>query len=322
MATAFSAAADDKAFSYVPEIHGAMRGRWEVNTNSGDQRFQVRNTRVTLGGKIAPQIGYFVQTDFCDRGSMKILDAYGYLGLAKGLDLRMGQFRMPFGVEPFRAPANYIFSNRSFMGKQVMNYRAVGARLAYTLPKTPVTLEFGAFNPKSIGDHTPWNRTVAYSGKATFADVKGPNATGLTFSASYGSIKPAAVRANLVDAFASWQNSNVLVAGEYMYKHYCNSSAKNNHSWLAFVDWHKPVSLGMFNQWSVQGRYDGMTDHMNMTTGAIESKRQRVTLGTTLTYQYKAVHADVRLNYEKYFGGYKENGYSPDVLSAELVVRF
>lgn len=54
---------------------------------------------------------------------------------------------------------------------------------------------------------------------------------------------------------------------------------------------------------------------------ALESKRQRATIGSTLTYTYKAVHADVRLNYEKYFD-YKEGAYSPDRFVAELVVRF
>ena len=45
------------------------------------------------------------------------------------------------------------------------------------------------------------------------------------------------------------------------------------------------------------------------------------TIGSTLTYTYKAVHADVRLNYEKYFD-YKEGGYSPDVFVTEVVFRF
>lgn len=315
-AAAVPAFAADKEFSYMPEIHGALRARWELNTNSGEQRFQVRNARVTLGGKIHHSISYFIQTDFCDQGKMKILDAYGRFDIIKGLYVQAGQFRMPFGVETFRAPANYIFANRSFMGKQIMNYRAVGGKVGYTLPKTPLTLEFGVFNPYAIGDHDKWSKTVAYSGKALY---KLPE--GFTVSAGYASIKPAAVRANLIDGCIEWQNSNVLVVGEYMWKNYCGHGLKDNHSWVAFVDWHKPVKLGAFNRWSIQGRYDGMTDHYNMTSLALESKRQRATIGSTLTYTYKAVHADVRLNYEKYFD-YKEGAYSPDRFVAELVVRF
>lgn len=313
-AVALVASADE--VSYVPEIHGALRSRFELNTKSGDQRFQVRNARVTLEGKVAPSISYFVQTDLCDAGTMKILDAYGKIGITKGLYFQAGQFRMPFGVETFRAPQNYIFANRSFMGKQIMNYRAVGFKMGYTLPKTPLTLEFGAFNPTAIGNHNVWNRTLTYAGKATY---KLP--AGFTLSASYGSIRPAGLRANLIDGCLTWQNTNWLIAGEYMYKHYCHHAANDVNSYVAFVDWHKPVKIGAFNQWSVQARFDGMTDHTNMTTLAIEDARKRATIGSTLTYKYKAMHADIRLNYEKYFS-YKEKGYSPDVLVAELVVRF
>lgn len=322
-AVASLASAAEKDFSYVPEIHGALRTRWEINTNSGEQRFQVRNARVTLGGKIAPSLSYFFQTDLCDAGKMKILDAYAKFDVVKGLFVQAGQFRMPFGVEPFYAPANYIFANRSFMGKQVMNYRAVGGKIGYTLPKTPLTLEFGVFNPTAIGDHNVWSKTVAFSGKALYKLPKG-----FSISAGYASIKPADVRANLIDACLQWQNSNWLIAGEYMFKHYRqrnldggSGNPDDNHSYVVFVDWHKPVNCGMFNQWSIQARFDGMTDHTNMTTLALEAARKRATIGTTLTYKYKAVHADVRVNYEKYFD-YKEGGYSPDRFVAELVVRF
>ncbi len=316
-AAALTGAADDgKGISYVPEIHGALRTRWEINTSTAEQRFQVRNARVTLGGKIAPSISYFIQSDVCDAGKMKILDAYGRFDIIKGLYAQMGQFRMPFGVEPFYAPANYIFANRSFMGKQVMNYRAVGGKVGYTLPKTPLTLEFGVFNPTAIGDHNVWSKTVAFSGKALY---KLPE--GFTLSAGYASIKPGFVRANLIDACLMWQNSNLIVAGEYMFKHYRDNAYDDNHSYVFFVDWHKPVKCGVFNQWSVQARYDGMTDHGYMTDYKVEDSRQRVTIGSTLTYKYKAVHADVRLNYEKYFD-YKVDGHSPDVFVAELVFRF
>lgn len=315
-AVALTATADDKGFSFIPEFHGAFRGRWEVQTNTGDQRFQVRNARLSLAGKVAPSISYFFQTDLCDRGTMKILDAYGRFDIIKGLYVQAGQFRMPFGIEPFYGPGNYIFANRSFMGKQVMNYRAVGGKIGYTLPKTPLTLEFGVFNPKAIGDHTAWNRTVNFSGKALY---KLPS--GFTFSAGYASIKPGTVRANLIDACIQWQNNNLLIAGEYMYKHYRGNSYKDNHSYVVFVDWHKPVNCGVFNQWSIQARFDGMTDHGHMTQNLIEESRNRATIGTTLSYKYKAVHADVRVNYEKYFG-YKENGNNPDLVTAELVIKF
>ena len=226
---------------------------------------------------------------------------------------------MPFGVEPFRAPANYYFANRSFMAKQVMNYRAVGAKLSYTLPKTPLTIEAGAFNPANMADHNVWSKTVAWSAKALY---KLP--AGFSLSAGYASVKPGERRANLIDGFAGWENKNWLVCAEYMYEKYCNAKHKDAHSYLAFVDWHIPVKWWLFNRWSVQARYDGMTDHYSLAqTGddTFDAARQRVTIGSTLTYTFKAVHADFRLNYEAYTQ-WKGEGKSPDRFVAEIVVRF
>ena len=81
----------DKDFSYVPEIHGALRTRYEMDLDGDGSRFQVRNARVSLAGKIAPTIDYFAQTDLCDRGKMKILDAWGRIGIVRGLAFQAGQ---------------------------------------------------------------------------------------------------------------------------------------------------------------------------------------------------------------------------------------
>lgn len=318
LATACMAVAQEKDFSYTPELHGVIRARWELNTNSGNQRFRVRNARLSVGGKIHPSISYFFQTEY-DKSMMQILDAYGRFDIVKGLYVQAGQFRMPFGVEPFRAPANYIFANRSFMGNQVMNYRAVGAKVGYAIPKTPLTLEFGVFNPYTIkfSGGQKWGKDVTYAGKLTWAFPAGVN-----IAVGYGSIKPNDIsRANLIDAALSWQNANVLAAVEYMCKNYCRSGIETNHSYVAYVDWHKSVKWGAFNRWSVQGRFDGMTKHWSIENDAYQPKRNRATIGTTLTCTYKAVHADVRVNYEKYFG-FKEGGYSPDQFVIETVFRF
>lgn len=320
LATALSAAAGEpEAFNYKPELHGVIRARWEMNTNSGMQRFRVRNARLSVGGKIHPSISYFFQTEY-DNSKMQILDAYGKFDIVKGLSVQAGQFRMPFGVEPFRAPANYIFANRSFMGNQIMNYRAVGGMVSYAIPKTPVTLQFGVFNPYTItfSGGQKWSKDVTYAGKAS---LKLPE--GFRLDAGYASIKPNdnQIRANLIDGALAWENRNVLAAVEYMYEHYCNNAYKRTNSWVGYVDWHKDVKWGAFNRWSIQGRYDGMTNHLDLNTMTDQAHRDRATIGSTVTCTYKAVHADIRVNYEKYFG-FKQDGFSPDQFVIETVFRF
>ena len=94
--TATAEEAPEASFSYVPNIHGAMRARWEDDLDASRSRFQLRNARVSLDGRIHPTIDYFLQVDLCDQGSMKFLDGWARIKVAEGLKFQAGQFRMPF----------------------------------------------------------------------------------------------------------------------------------------------------------------------------------------------------------------------------------
>lgn len=321
LAAALRSPAQDDV-DYKPNIHGAIRSRWEMETNSGESRFQVRNARLTVDGKIAPTIDYYAQTDLCDQGKMKILDAWGRLHLTQSLAIQAGQFRMPFGVESFRSPSNYLFANRSFMGKIMCNYRKVGAKLIYNVPcSLPLLLEAGAFNKGTIATHDEWdkNNGYSYAGKAilTLGRFK------LTGGAM--TIKPEDSRIYMYDGAVTWENSHILAAAEYMYEHYADNGHDGAHSYCAYVDYHRPVKIGMFNQWSVQGRFDGITAYWSgLNDAPTLDARNRITVGSTLTYKYKSVFADIRLNYEKYFyHRYVDiaKGFD-DKIVAELAIRF
>lgn len=319
--------AEKEKVDLVPKIHGALRTRWEMNTDDGANRFQVRNARVTLDGKIAPSIDYFVQTDLCNAGKMQILDAWGRLGITDHLKFQAGQFRMPFGTDCFKAPANYIFANRSFIGKQMCNVRAVGAKLSYTIfsdEMNDMLLEGGAFNPTVISDHNKWVKTLAYAAKISYRIRNVKLATGIQ------SIEPDSVRMNLLGGSVTWTCGRWLVEGEYMNKHYTHKSHKSAHAYNLYADYRMPVKAGVFNQASVQARFDGMTAHSTGTRNADgdlitnHPARNRVTVGGTLSYIHKAVHCDVRLDYEKYFyhSGVTIPQGDGDKICAELVIRF
>ena len=320
-----SAPADE--VDYTPEIHGALRTRFEADLDGAGSRFQVRNARVTLAGKIAPSIDYFAQTDLCDRGKMKILDAWGRIGITKGLAFQAGQFRMPFGTDCFRAPANYIFANRSFIGKQMCNVRAVGAKLSYTLPLVEgqsLQVEGGAFNPTSIADHEKWVKEMSYAAKVAYTVRNVKVAGGIQ------SIEPDSVRTNLWGASLTWTPGRWTFEGEYMHKHYTRDAHRAAQAWVMWADYSMPVKAGVFNRASFQARWDGMTPHSDASRNAdrllstTHQARNRVTAGATLSYVRKAVHCDLRLDYEKYF--YHSGAIVPagegDKICCEMVIRF
>ena len=322
--TALTTRASDSTFTYRPNIHATLRTRFELATETGDYRFQVRNARVIADGRIAPSIDYFINLDLCDRGKIKILDVWARIAASSKLNFQAGQFRMPFGVAPFRAPHLYFFANRSFVAKQMCNYRAVGVKAAYRIAK-PLEVEMGIFTPTAIGDHTPWCKKVVWGGRALLTPG------GWKMSAGVLSVRPSGVRANLADAMAGWSNSRWTVEGEYMYKHYVHHAFKPAHAYSVYANYQMPVKAGVFNRLSFQGRFDGLTDHSDASTndkGQInltDPQRNRVTVGSTISYiRSKNIFVDLRLNYEKYFYSHSfvPTPENADKIVAELVLRF
>lgn len=322
--SALAMAAADSTFTYIPQIHATLRPRLEVATESGEYRFQMRNARLVISGYAARPVDYFINIDLCDRGKMKILDAWGRLAVSRQFRVQAGQFRMPFGIDPFRAPHQYYFANRSFIGKQMCNYRSVGAKLDY-MPVAGLNLEFGVFNPTAIGDHEVWSKKLAYAGRAVFTPGAWKFATG------YMSIRPHGVRANLIDATAGWSAGRWIVEGEYMYKHYVHASHVAAHAYSIFADYRMPIHAGYFNRLSFQGRFDGLTDHSDSSVNAdgllytTDHARNRITVGSTISYIHsKSVFVDFRVDYEKYFysHGFKADAADGDRIVAELVFRF
>lgn len=322
----FASKADStEKVNYIPQIHGVARARFEYSTEHGDYRFQVRNARLNVGGKVASWADYYMQADFCDRGKIKMLDAWARIWVTKEIGFQAGQFRMPFGVDPFRAPATYIFANRSFVGKQMCNVRAVGFKAIWQPSTLPLCIEAGAFNPGTIGDHTPWHNTLTFASKLSLRHRN------ITLSTGFQSVRPDGVRANLVDGAVGWRSGRWTLEGEYMWKHYTRDRFRDAHAYLIWADYAMPLKSGIFNRLSFQGRFDGLTAHSSAQPDGDghlvtdDPARTRLTIGSTISYiRTKSMGLDLRVNYENYF---YHSGYTPDAdggnkLTAEIIVRF
>ena len=313
---------------YVPKIHGVIRTRWEGEfAHDGEdfhQRFQVRNARLLVEGNVLRNVGYYVRIDACDRGKMKILDAWVRWTIDRHWRVQAGQFRIPFGTDCFRGPGSYYFANRSFVGKYLLNIRQVGAKVGYYGSKIPLTVEAGMFNATPMTDHEPWQDAMDYAVKATY------KLGNVTLASSFASVEPYGVRMNVISESATWQWDRIIVEGEYVNKHYTNHAHDAVDGWNVFGSYALPLHKSVFNQLFSLARYDGMLAH---STGKPDSdgllptddpRRHRITVGSQLAYVKKPLKALIRLNYEHYFYGSgtpAPQGESNKVV-AELVVTF
>lgn len=308
----------------IPEVGGVLRTRYEYMTLDDLNRFAVRNVRVWVKGKIIPRLSYVVCTDLCDQGKFQFLDAYGKFDIGSGFAVQAGQFRIPFGVDPFRGPGSYIFSDRSFIGRDIDNIRAVGVQGSYTFQKSlPAKITLGIFGPNAISDQNHWSKTIFYALKAEFPMRP------FIITGGYQTIKPDIVKVNMVDACLSFRKSRWKAEAEYIYEHYKHHSFPDCHSYNIWVDYAIPLKKTIFNEISFQARFDAASNYwdaygLNENLNATHPDRKRITIGSTLAYTKKPFKCELMLNYEKYFypTGYTHPDGRNDKVVTELVIQF
>lgn len=320
--------------SYLPVIHGTVRGKYEYQTGESEGRFEVRNARVSVEGNVLPSVSYKAEIDLSDEGEIKMLDAFASVKPWQGVYISAGQMRVPFTIDAHRSPHKQFFANRSFIAKQVGNVRDVGVTAGYTLPTAmPVILEAGAYNGRTIltDQKNSWRKGVSYSAKAQLFPARGFNIT-----LGIQGMKPTTVNQTSYDAGVYYENDRLHIEAEYLYKTYAHNAYDDVQSVNTFISYGVPVKR-VFKRISFLARYDFMTSQWDgktfgKTDGQVDynkietsdAKRSRVTGGITFSLG-GPFQTDLRLNYEKYFYGkmeYLAKASEKDKLVLELMVHF
>lgn len=288
---------------YMPEIHGTIRAKYEYEPQIDKGRFEIRNARMSVEGKIIPIVRYKAEIDLSDEGQIKMLDAYARLQPDDRLKFTFGQMRVPFSIDAHRSPHMQYFANRSFIAKQVGNVRDVGAAAAWTFgSEAPVTLEGGIFNGSGLTNQKHfWTSNYNFSFKSQICLWRQFN---IVLSCQKAGAKD--VNTYMYDAGVYWGNSRWHIEAEYMRKNYSRNAFESVNAVDAFAAYRLPLKRnGM--ALSFLGRYDYMSDHSDGTkdeTGLLKAddpERHRLTGGLTLSLGRGALQADIRLNYEQYF---------------------
>lgn len=319
--------------SYVPQISGTLRGKYEWQTNEKEGRYQVRTARMALTGKVLPVVGYKVEIDLSDKGHIRMLDAYSELAFSRDWKVRIGQMRVPFTIDAHRGPFEQYFANRSFIAKQVGNVRDVGASLRYDLPSAfPIILEGGLFNGSGLTNQEDfWRQGINFSAKARLLFP-----LGLTVSLSAQKTTPGGQsRIMMYDAAAFWEKGPLHLEAEYLYKHYADGAFPPVHCYEIFGDYAFPLNHRLFKRLDVLARYDYMGAHSDGyrylngkrdLAGSLivnDAQRGRLTLGFTLSFDYDRLKSNIRLNFEKYFYDGKNGAPLPHISERDkLVLEF
>lgn len=305
--------------TYIPEIHGTIRAKYEYEPTIGKGRFEIRNARMSVEGKIIPIVRYKAEIDLSDEGAIKMLDAYVRLQPKEQLKFTFGQMRVPFSIDAHRSPHLQYFANRSFIAKQVGNVRDVGAAGGWTFGSpVPVTLEGGIFNGSGLTNQKHfWTSNYNFSFKSQICLWRQFN---IVLSCQKAGASD--VNTYLYDGGAYWEDIRWHVEAEYLRKHYAHHAFNPVNAVDVFAVYRLPVKIGNMSL-SFLGRYDYMSDHSSGTkneNGLLKTddpERHRLTGGLTLSLGRGALQADIRLNYEQYF--YNE-GVAPSISERNKIV--
>lgn len=295
-----SRAAD--SLTYRPDVHATIRAKYEYQPQMGKGRFEIRNARVSIQGRLLPVANYKAEIDLSDEGAIRMLDTYVMFAAKRRFSLTVGQMRVPFTIDAHRSPHLQYFANRSFIAKQVGNVRDVGAVAGFTFTgRCPITLEAGIFNGSGLTDQKNfWTSDYNFAVKAQ-AVMANRFHTVACFQRAGSDL----AEVDMYDAGAYYESGRWHVEGEYLRKRYLHADFPAVNAVNAFAAYRLPLKR-VFSAVTFLGRYDYMSDHSkgiadeNGALQADDPQRHRLTGGITLSLGTSKLQTDIRINYERY----------------------
>jgi len=307
---------------YKPNIEGSIRAKYEYNTNENEHRFQVRNARFSVNGKLSSITSYKAEIDLSDEGVTRMLDAYIRIQPLEWLRFTIGQQKIPFSTDNIRSPHQLYFANRSFIGKQLTGLRDVGFTIDFINSKSiPFDFSAGIYNGTGLYNQKTWRKPDEMS---YVARLKVKPLSNMELFANVNSICPTDLRMNLFNAGAWVEFYKLHLETEVFYKTYQDDTYNPTQGFFAFASYNIfTKGTRLLRKISPVFRYDMMTDNVRFDdSGNIKSDvaRSRITGGLTFSLN-KPFLNDIRLNYEQYF-------YAPGIENSdnkfvvEFVVKF
>jgi hypothetical protein len=300
---------------FLPDLDGILKTKFEFDLNNNLVRFEVRNARFGVKGKINKWFSYRAELDLSDEGIIKMLDAYVKYNPIPNLSLYMGQRKVPFSSDYLRNPAENIFANRSFLAKYINEgLRDIGFYADYKINTAiPLELSFGAVN--GTGNNNPqWIKKPNIVGRITAGSDEGIRLAGNIFTGEAGFEN----NLEMYGGEVRYVKGNFFIESEYVSRKWTDTLSariKENgfyiHSWYNFK-----LKNRMLQILTPTARYD----IMGTSYTGNGSDASRITLGLNAGFEPKQFYAEIRLNYEKYLKRYLP--IHTDKATVEFIGRF
>jgi phosphate-selective porin OprO/OprP len=168
-----SLGADGFSFSsadsnFVAQLHGVVQfdNRTFINDGgiNGNSGFLLRRARPIFSGTVYNDFSYFFQPEL-GGSTVQILDAYANYHYSDGLQLEVGKFKPPVGLEPLQSDTTLLFNERSLVSA-LLPYRDLGVQLHGDLAEGRVNWAAAIVNGAP-----DWNTTTTNQSFQSFVGV-------------------------------------------------------------------------------------------------------------------------------------------------------
>jgi phosphate-selective porin OprO/OprP len=158
----------DKAFKM--KVGGRVQGDYLSfdDNNSADSSFDMRRARIYASGKLYKHTKFKAQLDFGEGKDANLKDGYLNFGYLKWAQVKVGQYKEPFGLEELTSSKYIDFSERSTAVNNLAPSRDIGLMLHSAFGKGTVGYGLGIFNGNGSNNKRDENDDKDVAGRIYF----------------------------------------------------------------------------------------------------------------------------------------------------------
>jgi hypothetical protein len=300
---------------YLPDIDGIVKTKIEYDLDNSKIRFEVRNARFGVTGKINDFMSYKAQIDINDEGKMKMLDAYIRITPITGLDLYLGQRKLPFSTDYMRNPAENIFANRSFLTKYINEgMRDIGLFTDYILDgNVPLEVLCGLGNGTG-GNNPQWISRPDLIGRVILGPLNGFRIAGNIYSGE----REYRDDLSMLGGEIRYSTGSFFVESEYIRRNWTDTLSLRQHDDGLYI--HSYYNFSINNKLIYMVSPTARWDFIGSSVFGKEIDANRITLGINVGFEPKQFYSELRINYENYLKG--SLPVHTDKLTLEFIARF
>ncbi len=127
------------------------------NQARADSRFDIRRARLNLSGHLTPEMNCQLAFEFQGNETRKLVDAFGEYQVYPAVQVRFGQFKMPFSREWQINDGDFSFAERS-IGFSLQPGRDIGLMVGGQFFQDTFLYKIGAFNGDGIDGSSRGNQ--------------------------------------------------------------------------------------------------------------------------------------------------------------------